>query len=218
MGWFDLPPARPTVPGLEKIKSVADFLEEENLRRTPLRYAAAPGDVVLPTDFALLVVDVQKEFCDATTGSGTPETEAVAKRIAELVPEFRAAGVPVYLVYLAQNEKKPQDIDFHQVTPAPGDTLVQKWANSAFENRKLAPQLNSPRRKTLLLCGFNLSACIPDTGIAARKEGFDVWVMPDLCGNDREIQTHPVQALQNLQDAGARFRNADDVLKSLPRP
>jgi nicotinamidase-related amidase len=225
MSWFSGSPYRPDFPGLEKLKSVGDFLEEENLRRTPLRYAPAPGDAVLPSDFALLIVDAQKKYCDPALAGGkpddeycgTPETDAVAERIASLLPAFRAAGVEIYFVYLSPFERRPETVDFHRVAPQEGDKFSQKFDDSAFANIRLAPALESPRRKTLLVCGFNASACIRETAIDGCRRDFDVWVMPDLCANDASFAgKSPVHALQHMQDAGAKFRTARDVLASLP--
>jgi len=85
--------------------------------------------VKLPRDLALLVIDVQQEFCDPQGARGNKETREVSQRIRRLVPAFRKAGVPVYVIYFADDPKKTQDVDFYEFRPRQGDFVLRKMTN-----------------------------------------------------------------------------------------
>src|SRR5665213_1975266 len=88
-------------PLAENIKRTAEFFKPENLAALTLKYK---------DQLALLVIDVQEDFCnpnipyggDGWSGDesrGNEETKAVSERIQSVVPEFRKAGIPVYDIY-----------------------------------------------------------------------------------------------------------------------
>jgi nicotinamidase-related amidase len=194
----------------EQLKKVFSFFKPENLEVQKIKYE---GDV------ALLVIDVQKEFCDPKRffGRGNAETAEVSKRIQSLVPEFRKAGIPVYAVYFSREEKKnAADIDFYEFTPHPDDTLVAKNQDSAFEGSNIKKILLEDKRKTLLTCGFNLNACVKSTVLDALIEGFDVCLLRDLVGNDNENDCSPAEGhLADMRDMGVMIEKSDTILARL---
>jgi len=135
---------------------------------------------------ALVVQDVQREFCDPALPRGTTATDQLAGRIESLVPLFRAAGLPVFVV-----QTKPAmtigkfEGDFHRFQPHTNDTLVQKSGNSAVANGTLLELLREKGAEKVLVCGFNLSACIRETVFDLLAWDMPVTVLRDLCGNDK---------------------------------
>lgn len=182
----------------DKLLKVLDFFAPANSWKYNLDvdYSAAAH---LPGDIALLVIDVQKEFCDPAGHRGNKITERTSKRIKELVPEFRKAGVPVYAVYFSERPLKKEDIDFYQFEPENSDALIAKNANSAFQGSEIEDILRKHNRKTLLTCGFNLDACVHYTAIDARKLGFDVQVIRDLSGNGK-TNSHGKKATKYIRE------------------
>ncbi len=170
---------------------------------------------------ALVIIDVQRDFCDPTSfGSrrGNAETKQVATRIAELAPEFRKAGIPVYAVYFGIFDKKSEDIDFYQFKPAPEDKIVRKNANSAFKHGGLKPALEQDGRTLLLTCGFNLNACVYKTVLDARERGYAVTLLRDLCGNDNNHKPedeNPQVFVDVMAHNGVAIEQSADVLKQL---
>jgi nicotinamidase-related amidase len=193
----------------EQLKKVFAFFSPENLAAQKVKYE---GDV------ALLVIDVQREFCDPDGRRGNAETAEVSKRIQSLVPEFRKAGVPIYAVYFSEEKKKnASDIDFYEFTPHPDDVLVAKNADSAFKGSNIKKILQRDKRKTLLTCGFNLNACVKSTAMDALIEGFDVCLLRDLTGNDNgnDYSNITNDTLTKVRDMGATIEKSDTVLARL---
>lgn len=189
------------------LADVSAFFQPENLAKQYIKYE---GEV------ALVVIDVQKEYCDPKGRRGNPETEAVSERIQSLIPEFRKAGIPVYAVYFSCEEKsKPEEIDFYKFSPEPDDTLVRKNRDSAFKGSNIREILRRDNRKLLLTCGFNLSACVASTVQDARSEGFDVCLLHDLTGNDNENPRDARYELEDMKSKGVTIEQSANVLSCL---
>jgi len=194
----------------QKLAQVRQFLSPENLSSTPISYDPPPGEL------ALLVIDVQEEFCDPQKGRGNDETAAVSKRIKSLIPEFRKAGVPTYVIYFSYQEKKPHEIDFYMFHPDKQDVLIAKNADSAFAGSDIRQVLDAHKRTKLLACGFNLNACVFSTVMDARKNGFDVCVMRDLTGNDNcNDRNETDNKIKTMTKEGITFSDSATILKAL---
>jgi ureidoacrylate peracid hydrolase len=199
-----------------RIRQTQNSLSQDTLAQTDIRYTPRPGDVRLPRDLALLVIDVQKEFCDPEGKRGNRETRDVSQRIRQLVPAFRKAGVPVYVIYFSDDAKRPQDVDFYEFRPEKGDFLLRKDDDSAFRGSDLDALLKKHDRKTLLACGFNLNACIFHTVMDARAKGYPVRLLRDLSGNDKNNDASSTKGyLKRMTDEGVVITSAADELRAL---
>lgn len=197
------------------IEKVGRFFKPENLAQQTINYTAPPGEILLPTahNLALLVIDVQKEFCDPAGERGNKETADVAERIRNIVPAFRAANIPTYAIYFSCAPKGPSEIDFYKFTPDPHDQLIAKNKNSAFEGSTIKTILKTDKRKTLLVCGFNLNACIYSTVVDARRNGFDVCLLRDLVGNDKyNFTANTPHMLKKMKEKGVVIRSSAEAL------
>ncbi len=194
----------------QKLAKAREFFTPASLEKTPIKYEPQPGEL------ALLVIDVQEEFCDPKQGRGNSETTEVSKRIKSLIPEFRKAGVPTYVIYFSYQEKKPHEIDFYMFSPDKQDVLIAKNADSAFEGSDIRKVLDEHKRTTLLACGFNLNACVYSTVMDARRNGFDVCVMRDLTGNDNcNDRTTTEEKVSKMKKEGITFSDSETILKKL---
>ena len=173
---------------------------------------------------ALLVIDVQREFCDPQLERGNDETARVSEHIAELLPEFRKAGMPVYLVYNSRTLRKPaaHKIDFFKIEPDATDTLVRKKLDSAFEGGDIHKILQAHGRKKLLMCGFNMTACVKRTATSAVNLGYDVELLTDISGSDKWVyiaqEKHGImidEDLRLMKREGIKMTTSDAVLSQM---
>lgn len=156
------------------------------------RFNARSGEIPhAPT--ALLVIDAQTQFCSPLWGRGNAQTRATARRIAALAPEFRAAGIPVYGVYLADVPDRfladfahsaPRGFNHYKFRPARNDGIIIKNWDSALHHPDVTERLRAAGHTDLLLCGFNLNACVRATALDAAGAGFNVHVLSDLTANN----------------------------------
>ena len=141
-----------------------------------------------PQECALVVVDVQNDYCDdqgtfGKLGAQLGAVQAAAERIVHLVEVARRAGVPVVWVkthhdrstnsptWLARRTRKGLEIcatgswgaEFFRVKPAGDESVVVKHRYSAFFGTKLEVVLRVLARPTLLFCGVTTNVCVEST-------------------------------------------------------
>jgi nicotinamidase-related amidase len=166
---------------------------------------------------ALLLIDIQKKFCDPDLHRGNDETVRVSYRIMSATREFRQAGLPFYPIYFTRSRQEPlRKIDFYGFVPTPDDTIFQKNTDSAFDSTSIGPTLKRDGYTDLLVCGFNLNACVRDTILDAASNGFKVALLRDLTGNDNH--NNPAESektLATLTKAGVIITSSQTALTRL---
>ena len=164
---------------------------------------------------ALLVVDVQNDFCE---GGSLPVTGGarVASDIGELLhhhvdpghhwsrePDF-VDSWPVHCQVGTDGEAFHPNLD-----PQPFDAIFLKGdheaAYSAFEGRSvdgdsLVDWLRARKIEQVDICGIATDYCVRFTALDARKQGFETRVLEALCAGVAPETTE--QALTELRAAG----------------
>lgn len=165
-------------------------------------------------DVALLVIDMQRDYCSRLFGRGNSDTRAASGRILTALPHFRALGIPVYAVYTRDEpDEAPR---FYKFRPAPGDKLLRKTDDNAFYHTDTTRTLRGDGRQTLLMCGFNLNACVKSTAIGALYHKFDVRLLRDLSGNDCENPaSYTGVQIRHMKDAGIVVTDSQEELRRL---
>jgi nicotinamidase/pyrazinamidase len=176
---------------------------------------------------ALIVVDVQNDFCPGGT-LAVPRGDEVVEPLNELIDEFLERGDPVYKsrdwhplttkhfaayggtwpVHCVQNTK---GAEFH---PALRDDprikviskgLGDKDCYSAFDETNLASQLREQGVEEVLVGGLATDYCVKNTVLDALKNGFKVKVIEDAM-RAVELQTGDgARALDEMRAAGAEI-------------
>ena len=176
-----------------------------------------------PEETALLIVDVQKKFCEPWILRGTDKTDVIAKKIGKLAPAFRKAGVQIYAVRVEQTGspfEKIDDYDFHHFRPSVKDIVVTKRNGSAFDGTDMDAFLKKTGKKNVLVWGFNLCACVYSTAVDGAKNGYNVSVIEDLSGNDRICYQDGgliCNFLKRLEDQGVAVTSAKKTFQGLHR-
>lgn len=126
----------------------------------------------------LLIVDVQVRVMAQAW-----DAPRVIANVARLVARARVAGVPVVWV---QHENPPEMARgsagwqwVSELAPAPGEALVAKTFNSAFERTTLEATLAALGATHLVLAGAESAWCIRATAYGAIERGYDVTLVAD---------------------------------------
>jgi nicotinamidase/pyrazinamidase len=182
---------------------------------------------------ALLVVDVQNDFCPGGA-LAVPEGDAVLGPLNARIAEMRAAGAPIYAsrdwhppttTHFAPAGPWPPHCvaqtpgaAFHPALQLPASTVILTKGNqsgsdgySAFEGRTLAgttlaDDLRSRGVTHLVVGGLATDYCVRASVLDARRLGFDVTVLRDAI---RGVDVNPgdsERALEEMQAAGATVR------------
>ena len=133
---------------------------------------------------ALIIIDFQKAIDDPKWGRrNNPEAEA---QTARLLAAWRAAGWPVvHVQHLSREADSPYrpgqpGCDFKpELTPGPGEMLVQKRVHNAFIETGLEAALRDRGIVTLVIAGVLLHNSVDATVRMAADLGFDTWIAAD---------------------------------------
>ncbi|MBI3077562.1 MAG: cysteine hydrolase [Deltaproteobacteria bacterium] len=179
---------------------------------------------VAPGNAALIVVDVQNDFCAdkgyfAKTGHDVSMAQAMVPNLQPLIEGARRAGVmvlfvqaiydPVYLAppWYERNARNKLEMprcltgtwgaDFYQVSPLPTETIVRKHRYSAFINTELDLILRSRQIKTVIMTGVATNVCVESTARDAFMKDYYV-VFVDDCSATYSKELHE-GTLKNIE-------------------
>lgn len=186
-----------------------------------------PNEALRPGD-ALLIVDVQNDFCP---GGALPIAggDAIIPAINAWIAAATAAGVAIYASrdwhphvhpsFAAHDGPWPphcvQDTTgaaFHPQLQLPATTIIvtkgtrfDEDQNSAFHHTGLATQLCKHQVRRLWLCGLALDVCVLATALDARAAGFDVHLLADC--SCPVSHAGGLQAMAQMRAAGVVIEN-----------
>jgi nicotinamidase/pyrazinamidase len=174
---------------------------------------------------ALIVVDVQNDFCPAGT-LAVPHGDDVIEPLNQLIDDFLKRGAPVYKsrdwhtpttkhfaayggtwpVHCVQNT---EGAEFHPaLRDDPRITVISKGLGdtdcySAFDETDLATQLHKQNVEEVVVGGLATDYCVKNTVLDALKKGFKVKAIENAM---RAVDLQPgdgERAIDEMRDAGA---------------
>ncbi len=182
---------------------------------------------------ALLVVDVQRDFC-AGGALPAPGAERILPAINAYIAEAQARGIPVYASrdwhppatthFKAYGGEWPphcvqgtSGAAFHPDLHLPPDVIVVSKGEdpnhpgySAFDGRTpdgraFAEDLRMRRVRTLLVTGLATDYCVKQTTLDAVRAGLDAVVLTDAVAGIDASPGDVDRALEEMSAAGARL-------------
>jgi ureidoacrylate peracid hydrolase len=175
----------------------------EILRALPERIA--------PAHTAILVVDMQNDFCaeggyiHRTRNADMSESPALAERINALVHAGRTGGATVVWIQanyeprflsaqaiIKREERQPGLVccaggswgwQFFGVAPAPDDIVIEKHSFSAFFGTELDRLLRFRGIKTLIMTGVATNTCVESTLRDGFFLGYYIVLAEDCCNS-----------------------------------
>ena len=196
------------------------------------------GDIVDPGHTALLVVDVQNDFChrDGGLAQGGGDMTAIERAIGKLddtIRQARKANIPVIFLRIVQSpetnseaweslepEEGPRLVvagswgaDYYApIGPAEGDLEIVKHRHSGFVATSLDLALRSMGIKTVVLGGVASNVCVEATARDAADYDYYVVVLSDASGAVRD-ELHEA-ALYTIRTYIGRVACAVDVTQA----
>lgn len=168
---------------------------------------ATLAERLAPRHAALLVIDMQNDFCAANgyvetvLGKDASPCRAAAAPIAALVERARQARVPVIWIRADYSpDKVPVHLalkahergstapfchggswgaGFYELSPAPDEPIIDKHCFSAFIGTGLEERLRQAGIRTVVLAGVQTNACIESSLRDAASLGFHVVIPAD---------------------------------------
>ncbi|WP_439501237.1 isochorismatase family protein [Aminobacter ciceronei] len=134
-----------------------------------------------PTAQALIVVDVQSAFVSGT--DAVPGHKRLLSAVATLLENARASGVAVIFI---QNDGPAGAVDEPHTpgwqlhfTPWPGEHVVRKELDDAFDGTSLNDLLSVSGIETIAFCGMLSEMCLAATARTAMALGYGVILPHD---------------------------------------
>jgi ureidoacrylate peracid hydrolase len=161
-----------------------------------------------PAHTALLVVDMQNDFCaeggyiHRTRNADMSESPALAQRITSLIDAARARGAVIVWIRanyeprflsaqaILKRERYPGLIccaegswgwEFFRVDPQPEDIVIEKHSFSAFYGTELDRLLRFRGIKTLIMTGVATNTCVESTLRDGFFLGYYIVLVEDCC-------------------------------------
>ncbi|PZC48284.1 MAG: ureidoacrylate peracid hydrolase [Chloroflexi bacterium] len=197
------------------------------------------AEKVDPKHTALLVIDMQNDFCHDEGALGKHGYDV--KRVQDIVPpmnrliaEARRTGMPVIFARAVHNEwtdsnpRKERHLgkyrsncqegtwgaEWYGIAPEPGEQIITKNRYSAFINTNLDLILRSQGIKTIITTGTSTDACVESTA----RDGFmlDYYVVfVDDCSGAVTPEAHE-GALRAIKTHFGVVVQSKDIIDALP--
>jgi nicotinamidase/pyrazinamidase len=185
---------------------------------------------------ALIVVDVQRDFCEGGALAAA-DTPSLIPSLQEFIAEARGKGL---LIVFTQDWHPHNHSSFQQnggpwpvhcvanspgaelmqaLIPEPEDTVLHKGqardapGYSAFESTELAEQLRARGVKAVGICGIATEFCVRATALDAASAKFRTAVLTDLIRPVQLIATAGI--LQELGNAGIELTESPTWLRQV---
>jgi ureidoacrylate peracid hydrolase len=192
------------------------------------------AEKVDPKQAALVVVDVQNDFCHhdgamSKNGADVKPMQLMAPRLNRLIDQARSAGTPVVFVRATHSKETDSPVwierhteqrhyicedgnwgaEWFEVSPEPGDAIVLKHRYSGFVGTNLDELLTSRGIRSVVLTGVVTNVCVESTARDAFMHDYFVVVVSD-CTATSEAEDHE-QALDRIGRIFGVVARADEV-------
>lgn len=133
------------------------------------------------SNIALLVVDVQSALVEANPYN---KTELISN-IKELLACSREQGIEV--IYVRHDGGIGDELEYntpgweiyHEISPTPSETIIEKRFNSSFKMTNLKEVLDKQEIQRFILVGMQTEYCIDATCKVAFEYGYEVIIPED---------------------------------------
>ncbi|WP_168123032.1 isochorismatase family cysteine hydrolase [Paenibacillus sp. HB172176] len=190
-----------------------------------------------PEEAALIVIDMQNDFCHEDGACGRAGMvdikafQACVEPIAKLVEQARTLQIPVLYVMMTLDagttsdawklkheggspagivEKGSWGTEMYKLQPQPGDHLIEKHRYSAFIGTNLDLTLRSLNRKSIVLTGVLTNVCVESTARDGFMLDYNVTLASDGCAGS-SAEAHAM-TLSNISNYFGQVMESEAIL------
>jgi ureidoacrylate peracid hydrolase len=192
-------------------------------------------ELLVPAKTAVLVVDVQNDFCCAEgalgkAGAPTAAAMEMIPNLQRLLAGARAIGAPVIFIQTTHENATDSDAwtwrmagtvggccrkntwgaEFTEVAPEPDEPVVIKHRYSAFVNTRLDSVLRTLKIENLIMTGVSTNVCVESTARLGYMLDYNIVFLSDCTA--AYSQAEHDGALYNMRSHFGVVATADDVI------
>jgi len=177
---------------------------------------------------ALLIIDMQRHFCDPKSSFFVPGSDALAGKIKTLVDSFSRYNRPIVFTRHIDSEEEdnlmlrwwsekiekenPMSEVMGVLEPNKGTTVI-KHQYDGFLNTDLQEILHTKGVQQVVICGVLTNLCCETTARSAFMRGFEVFFVKDGTATFKPAMHEA--SLLNLSYGFAVLTTIQDVVKAL---
>jgi ureidoacrylate peracid hydrolase len=200
-----------------------------------MREMIMDGKFIAPARTALIVVDVQNDYCDpkgslGCAGADLATVGPAVANIERLIGAARAVGTAVIFVrnwhehwtdsetWLARKTSTSRaaisqswGAEFFKVVPLAGEPIINKYRYSGFVGTTLDQALRTLKRDTLIMTGIATNVCVESTARHAVFLDYRIVFMSDATAT-ADGDTIQKATLHNMERHFGRVAATDDVI------
>jgi ureidoacrylate peracid hydrolase len=163
------------------------------------------SELVVPSKSAVLVVDVQNDYCEPTgavgAGRDTSAAMGMIPTLQHFLDEARAHGTNVIFIQTIHEPSTDSDVwiarradqsvgnclkgtwgaEFTGISPLPHEPVVIKHRYSAFINTRLDSVLRTLKVENLIVLGVATNVCVESTSRHGYMLDYNVVLVSDCC-------------------------------------
>ena len=198
--------------------------------------ARSLSELVEPATAAVIVVDMQNDFCHpdgalGRSGAPTESSMAMIPRLAAFLDEARAAGTRIIFIQTIHEDctdsdawrtrRSLQDLcrkgtwgaEFIGVEPGPGEPVVVKHRYSAFIGTRLDSVLRTFGTQTLIMTGVATNVCVESTARLGFMMDYHIVMLSDCTA--AASQAEHEGGLKNIARSFGVVATADEVVAAM---
>lgn len=195
-----------------------------------------------PRHAALIVVDVQNDFCHsegslARFGADMTGIQAMVPHLEGFIEEARRMGLPIVFIRTSRDDSTKSEAwreqrlrmgrdlsvcdagtwgaEFYGVAPQPGEPVVTKHRYSAFIGTNLDTTLRSMGVKSILTCGVATNVCVESTARDGAMLDYYLVFLSDLSATGDPVLHNTT--LTNMRNQFGEVVTADEVVAAWRR-
>ena len=193
------------------------------------------SQLVAPSKTALVIVDVQNDFChpDGSAGqAGQPVGDAMAMipTLQSLIAAAREHGASVIFVQTIHEPATDSEVwigrrkdpdrknclkdtwgaEFTDIAPLASEPVVIKHRYSAFVNTRLDSVLRTLKVENILVCGVATNVCVESTARHGFMLDYNVVFVPD-CSAAYDREAHDMTLLVHTKHFGTVAKARDII-------
>ncbi|MBN1860912.1 MAG: cysteine hydrolase [Candidatus Thermoplasmatota archaeon] len=182
--------------------------------------------VFIPSNSALLVIDMQEYFCNPCSHAYFKEAVKILPTIKQLLIAYRTQSLPIIFTrYALRRSESPgamgrwwRDVLYddnemssliNALRPQPQEPVIRKTQYSAFFKTNLDRILKEKKVTTVVVTGVLTHLCCETTARDAFMHNYDVFFVVDATASD-EKRLHSA-SLATLSDGFATLTTANEV-------